>query len=896
MNSLLSKIWFPIAVVAAGASGVIGSDRNVDNDRIVIDCPLPSLSEAPDTVIYEIKGYKKGWEEDLLEEVQLTVPDSLTDFGDSLTMPVENEDEEEDSVIVKNRPVAFDTIVPPALLAETDSFRFQYYAVLTDSLCRAWMRDSLMNSGQTDLWNMIDSVFRVDSLAAVKLAFDQWYAGLSDKERRKYDHEQIILVKQARADSLMEVKDSIRAYKDSVLEATPRILETFALNDTMWYKRVVRWTRDRSFHKFEIKEIDTTSNNHFNYLPLRKEDVNATWLGVPGSPVQYYDFFKRKSSEGVSFYDALESWTYSVENVHFFNTKTPFTELAYWGSLLADPKKETDNIRIFTSQNITPELNVTFEFNRYGGGGYLLKESTRNKTLVFNTNYLGKKYMMHAGYIYNLAGREENGGIQDNFWVRDTTVDAKEIRINLEDANSLVKKNTFFLDQQYRIPFSFLKKKSAEDGQIEAFDDNVTTAFIGHSSEYTTIWRKYYDKLTDEVGRNFYDNTFNYNPTTTNDSVRVMRLDNKVFLRLQPWSSDGVVSKLDVGIGDKLMNFYKMDPTFLNKPSNVVWNSTYAYAGAEGQISEYIFWDALGKYNFMGYEANDFSINANLGFNIYPFRKARKSPISVNAHFETSLKEPDFYQQHYYSNHYIWENEFGKISTTKIQGSIAIPRFRFKLTAGYSLLNNNLFYDARSIIQQNTVPMSIFSARLDQDFVLGPMHFDHRILFQHSTNQEVVPLPLLSANVKYYFQFTIQKVLQMQIGVNGFYNTKWYAPGYNPALGVFHNQNNEEYTNGLLLDAFVNMQWKRACLFVKVENVGQGWPMKKYDYFSADHYISPQRVLVFGIFWPFYTQPLKTGGSSAGHNHSSSGSGSQGRSGGGGNPRSGSGRSLNTSR
>ena len=187
MNSLLSKIWFPIAVVAAGASGIIGSDRNVDADRIVIDCPLPSLSEAPDTVIYEVKGYKKGWEEDLLEEVQLTVADSLADFGDSL-MVASEDGEEEDSVVVKIRPVALDTIVPPATLAETDSFRFQYYAVLTDSLCRAWMRDSLMNSGQTDLWNMIDSVFRVDSLAAVKLAFDQWYAGLSDKERRKYDH------------------------------------------------------------------------------------------------------------------------------------------------------------------------------------------------------------------------------------------------------------------------------------------------------------------------------------------------------------------------------------------------------------------------------------------------------------------------------------------------------------------------------------------------------------------------------------------------------------------------------------------------------------------------------------------------------------------------------------
>ena len=884
MSSFLSKIWFPVALAAASAAGAIGFDRAVEADFSVANIPLAAISESPDTVVYEVKGYKKGWEEDLLEEINFIVPDSLESANDSLFL--DSQEEETDTVIVSSRPVALDTLVPPAILAETDSFRFKYYAALNDSLCRVWFRDSLLNSGETELWNTIDSVYHADSLAAAKLAFEMWYAGLDVKERRQYDREQVILVKQARSDSLAERKDSIRAYKDSVLTATPRILETFALTDSLWYKRVVKWTRDRSFHKMSIKEIDTTSNNHFNYLPFRKEDVNATWLGVAGSPVLYYDFFKRTSTEGISFYDALESWSYSVENVPFYNTKTPFTELAYWGSLLADPKKETDNIRIFTTQNITPELNITFEFNRYGGEGFLQKEATRNKTLVFNTNYIGRKYMMHAGYIYNMTGRDENGGIVDNFWIRDTTVDAKEIAVNLANANSLLKKNTVFLDQQYRIPFNFLKKGS----ETEAFDDDVTTAFIGHSSEYTTVWRKYHDELNDEIGRGFYDNTFNYNPTVTNDSVRVMRFDNKVFLRLQPWSSEGAVSKLDAGVGYKLMNYYLMNPSFLTTPSNKVWNAAYAYAGVEGQIREFVYWDAQGKYNFLGDEANDFNISANLGFNIYPFRKARKSPIAVNAHFETSLREPEFYQQHYYSNHYIWENNFAKISTTKLQGSISIPRFRFKLTAGYSLLNNNIFYDTESIVRQNTVPMSVFSVRLDQDFVLGPMHFDHKILYQHSTNKEVLPLPELSANLRYYIQFPIQKVLQMQIGVNAFYNTKWYAPSYNPALGVFHNQDEEEYTNGLLFDAFVNMQWKRACLFVKLENTGQGWPMKKYDYFSANHYINTQRVLVFGIFWPFYTQPGHSG-------HNSSGHGSSGRnSGSGGGRMSSGGRSMSSNR
>ncbi len=72
---------------------------------------------------------------------------------------------------------------------------------------------------------------------------------------------------------------------------------------------------------------------------------------------------------------------------------------------------------------------------------------------------------------------------------------------------------------------------------------------------------------------------------------------------------------------------------------------------------------------------------------------------------------------------------------------------------------------------------------------------------------------------------------------------------------MFYNQRKEQYHNGPVIDAFVNAQWKRACIFVKVENIGQGWPMDKNDYFSAHNYIRTQRALKFGVYWPFYLQP-----------------------------------------
>lgn len=876
MKGFLSKVWFPAAVMFAAATQAVDFHAPVENDNRIAAIAIPMLenpSASPDTVIYSTPGYKRGWS----EAEKAGIVEQLVDIDDGADTTLAEMSDAPDSLV---RPAALDTLIAPDSLKLIDSFRYTYFAAIKDSLCHIWVRDSLKAAGDTLDWPKIDSLYKADSLVLAKERFAIWYASLDKEARKKYDNEKKFAAKQVELDSLKEVKDSIKQYKDSVIAATPRVLETFALTDSMKFKRIIYWTRSTAFHKMDVHEPDTTFNYHFNDYPFLKKDVNATWLGVAGSPVQYYDFFLRKSTEKVSFYEAQESWSLSVENIPFYNSKTPHTELAYWGTLFADKQKASDNIRIFTTQNITPELNVTFEFNRFGGEGILENESTANKTLATTTNYLGKKYLMHAGYIYNMVSRKENGGIIDNAWIRDTTVNARDISVSLKDASSKIKKNSVFLDQQYRIPFYFLdklsKKKDSLNVETESdstyFNTDVTTAFIGHSSEFSTYTRKYTDVLGTEDARNFYNNTFYYYPGASEDSTRVMRLDNKAFLRLQPWSDEGAVSKLDVGVGYKLMKYYMMDPTFLHKTSNKNWNSSYLYAGAEGQISKYVHWDALGDFSFAGNEAGDFSVAANAGFDIFPFRRAKKSPVSFNAHFETSLDEPEYYEQHYFSNHFKWDNEFSKISTTKVQGEVSIPQWRLRASVGYSLLANNIYYDTLGIVRQNTVPMSILSARLDKDFVFANLvHLDHKVLFQVSSNQDVVPLPKLALNLRYYIQFTIQKVLQMQIGANGFYTTSWYMPGWNPEVGVFHNQNKEKYGNCPYFDVFVNMQWKRACIFVKLENAGQGWPMDKADYFSANHYIRTQRAIKIGFFWPFYVQPGKSHGGS-----SSSGGGAKG--------------------
>ena len=824
---------------------------------------------------------------------------------------------------------ARDTIVIPDSLKETDPFFYKYYIAVKDSTTRMQVRDSLIMAGDTLELMKLDSLYLKDSAEVALAKHNAWYASLTRKERKKYDAEQRLPELIAAANRKLEVKDSIRAYKDSVLEATPRILETYAFPDSMLYKRIVTWKHDRYFHDLENlrdQSVDSSFNYNFHDYPFYREDVNASWLGVAGSPVQLYDWFKRHETDNAVFYSPYQIYSYTPENLPQFNTKTPYTELAYYGTLFANKEKEESNIRIRTTQNITPELNILLEYHRYGSNGMLKREDTDTRTVVMAANYTGKKYLMHTGYIYDRIERSENGGLVDSKWIRDTVVDSREIDIYLRDAGNKLKRNTLFLDQTYRIPFTFLDKEvraqrktekrerfvrdsimaSGDSVAIKAYmaaaeaktamelakadslaadtlamSKDITTAFIGHSSEYSVFRKTYTDNITDDLGKQFYNDRFYINPTTSMDSLRVMRLENRFFIRLQPWKDDGIVSKLDVGLGDKLANYYTFKPSdYIQGSSNVIQNSVYFYAGARGQYRKYLEWNAFGKYNFLGYEINDFLVNADMTFKAYPFRKDRQSPLELNARFETSLKEPDYYQQHLYTNHFKWDNDFSKISTTKVEASISVPRWKLAASFNYALLSNNIYYDTLGIVRQNTKPMSVMTASVRKDFQLWKFHFDHNALLQLSSNSEVMPLPLLALNLRYYFEMDVVKdAMKMQIGANGTFTTNWYAPAYNPVLGVFHNQNKEKYGNCPYIDMFVNVQWKNVSVFLKIVNMNMGWPNESADYFTAAGYIAPQRAFKLGITWPFHVLP--------GKNNSANGataSGGGGRAGSGGRP------------
>ena len=714
-------------------------------------------------------------------------------------------------------PQAADSLQAPdsaALAAQADSIRLQ---ALRDSL--DWI-----------FWHEIDSLSLPCSDSLVQAYFDSIAVRLPDTTD----------IKRAIRRIRKEERDSLRA-------ARPRVLETYVLPDSLYYRRILVWTSDKKYNEMTLQGLDTTANDNFYEYPMYRKDLDASYLGTAGSAALYHNYFKREEVVDAPMFSPYIGDSYTDETVPQFNTKTPYTELGYWGTPFANRNSEESNLKLLTTQNITPAFNFTLAYRRLGSRGMLVNEATDHRTTTIVGNYTGKRYFANFGTVRQRVEHGENGGIQDPFWIRDTSVETKSISVNLSTAANTYKRRSWFIHQTLAVPMNFFRK----DRDSLSIGEG-TMAHLGHSAEFTTYNKVYTDQIasSDSAGRAFYFNKFYLDETTSSDELAVRNFENRVFLKLQPYAPDALLARINAGAGYQILSTYGFRPEdYLSGRQYHNQHNLYVYGGASGQLRRYIAWNADADYYLAGYRMFDFDLSANLRLSVYPIDEG----IHLSGKFHTGLKTPHPFEQTIFTNHHQWDNEFSKVSRNTLEAELSIPKWRLDAAFSYALVANMLYYDTLSVIRQySEAPVSVMSARLRKDFTLWRLHLDNQALFQlTSAPEEVLPLPKLTLNLRWYFDIDVVKeVMNIQLGVNAIANTRWYVPAFAPDLGQFYNQTREKIGNAPYFDLFANIQWKRASIYVKYTNAFQGWPNS--DYFSAYRYIRPTSGVKFGILWPFY--------------------------------------------
>ncbi|MFI3330856.1 MAG: putative porin [Rikenellaceae bacterium] len=628
---------------------------------------------------------------------------------------------------------------------------------------------------------------------------------------------------------------------DSLKKKERKPLESYLIPDSLQIRGAFAWNVNLFENKINFIDIDTALYmNQVDYEFL-KEDVGDAFLGNLGGATYPLNYMRRaRAVDDFSMVNAYKSYFVTPSTADYFNTKRMYTRFNYLSA--GQTKYREENFAITHAQNISPSTGFNIDYKSRGTRGIYTWQVARAKSLSASFSHTGKRYSLHAGYIYNAINVKENGGVQNDSDITDTIFEITyNVPVNLEDARNVIKNNTYYVVQSYAIPFS----------RMTVYDNSIadkTSIYFGHSFEYTRMRRNYTDTKENTVD-GFYENWY-VNASETSDSTFQSVISNKLFMQFQPWSRNGVVGLINAGIGVDYNHYYQfnIDQYQTGNTDGVNEMSYYVYGSIEGKIKKFLSWDANLQYHPAGYKSQDYSFGANLRLN----PRILRHTFSLKAGFTQELSTPDYWSENYFSNHYKWSNSFEKENETRIDASLSCPSLGLEIGANMSAVINKIYYNSSSIAVQSDETVVVSGIYLHKDFQIKGFHFNHRVLLQWSTAQEVVPVPLASAFLSYYYEFNVVKnVLRVQAGFDCRYNTAYYAHGYNPATAQFYNQTSTLVGDYPTVDAFVNAKWKRMRILVKYSHLNESL-FDSRNYFSVLHYPQNERILKFGISWSFY--------------------------------------------
>ena len=180
-----------------------------------------------------------------------------------------------------------------------------------------------------------------------------------------------------------------------------------------------------------------------------------------------------------------------------------------------------------------------------------------------------------------------------------------------------------------------------------------------------------------------------------------------------------------------------------------------------------------------------------------------------------------------------------------VWGTSRRPPKPVRLTFDLENVQNLIYFGSNGLPMQHGSNVQVISASLLQRLHVGILHWDNKVVFQTSTDDNVIPLPKLAVNSNLYLWFKVARVLQVQFGVNCDYYTRYYAPNYQPATMAFTNQHETLVGNYPFMNAYANFKLKKARFYVMFSHFNQGWTGR--NYFALPNYPMNPRRFQMGV-------------------------------------------------
>ncbi|TLX73460.1 hypothetical protein E9993_15205 [Labilibacter sediminis] len=641
--------------------------------------------------------------------------------------------------------------------------------------------------------------------------------------------------------------------------------------DRMW-----SWQLIDDFTFVDSVQIDTMTTGVHQYDPIFKESFSNVFLGNKGSAYTSNLLSHKTDFNEFIFLNSLQLHFMQPEDLKYFNTKTPYTNLTYYYG--GPGRRSEENFRGSFTQNINKKLNYGVMYNLVSSIGLYEAQKVDNRNFNFKMSYQSDKYSIHGAVLYNSANHLENGGIDGNnhdfIWNPDDYDygQAENIPVKYMTATNNVENFQFFTHQSLGIGKIKFKNNTLEppvdslvqneDEYLEEVELPVSTVFHTlHVSSYKRSYNienlnSYYD--TDDI-LPLYDNVY-VDSLRTADSTRYSSIKNTIQIRFNEEANSLLKFGLRAYISNEVKNYtyhtkhdsLKVDSEdeeyelhYRSKDTTLV--TTYIGGQIFKNLGENFWWNAGARLCVQGYKAGDIDLEGNIN-SLYP---VFKDTAGVYARGLFQLRTAEFLQENYYSNHFKWDRNFRQEKNVNFEFGLNIPTRNLRLSWESKLMTDHIYWDEYAMPQQTEQLINAFQITLLKDFTLGAFHSDNKLAYQYSNNQDLYPVPDFAGFSSNYFNFYLaKKVLQVQVGVDVRYHTSFYAQAYMPATGQFYLQKEQRIGNYPFMDAFMNLQLKRARIFVKFDHFNQSFMDRNY-FLTLGYPYAPIRFK-WGVSWNFY--------------------------------------------
>ena len=529
--------------------------------------------------------------------------------------------------------------------------------------------------------------------------------------------------------------------------------------------------------------------------------------------------------------DAYEGYTPTLRNISFYQTLTPFSVLSYGGSLA---KEHT--LHLAHTQNITPGWNASFDYRLLNPEGIYTSQSALDHMLNATTNYFSSDSRLQAAgaIIWQKMSVDENGGLAtDSIFTLQLQSNRAGIPVMQTGAGSVTNRLTTMARISYSLERQSETYRHRDSLVVVVLSDSTTR--LDTIDVVDTIPLRQPRMLNPGVigaevsshrdKRVYSDSTqwIEHSATLfwTNDAYPAHRFRNplRITLGIRPHWIQAAIE------GDTMQLQTFADP--------------FARAAlALGKAT--LTLDAEMRTAFSSIGQANRKAGAELHF---PFDSLGNTFATLSTSWET--RTPDARLIHEATS-----------TPRDIESQIYTLRFvhgeiiDLHLRATHA--SHATWIDSVRTVHEGTTAYWLLQASLLARLQFGPIHLDMQQLLQHSTNAAQMPVPLWATKNSLYADFTLfHGLLRAQVGTDIRFHTTYHAPLYDPQTGLFLHQDNIDIGGYVWADVFVNIQVKRASIYLKAGHVNALWE-NPATYFLLPHYPGQGFGVAWGLTWCFF--------------------------------------------